>query len=59
MGTPAFDADEMGMAIPEKVREKFKTNHVKDFDKKDMGLFPVRWVVGGWWAACLQGGNGH
>lgn len=42
MGTPAWDADEMGKAIPEKIREKFKTNHVKDFNKKEMGLFPVR-----------------
>lgn len=41
MGTPAFDADEMGKAIPEHIREKFNTNHVKDFDKKDMGLYPI------------------
>ena len=41
MGTPAFDADEMGQAIPEHIREKFNTNHVKDFDKKDMGLYPI------------------
>ena len=29
MGTPQWDADEMGKAIPEQLREKFKTNHVK------------------------------
>ena len=26
---------------PYQLREKFKTNHVKDFDKKEMGLIPV------------------
>ena len=36
VGTPAFDADETGKAIPEKLREKFRTYHVKNFDKKDM-----------------------
>eukprot|EP00040_Diaphanoeca_grandis_P004214 m.27601 g.27601 ORF g.27601 m.27601 type:complete len:470 (-) comp15773_c0_seq1:470-1879(-) len=42
MGTPSWDTDEMGKTVPEKIREKFKTNHVKDFNKKEMGLFPVR-----------------
>lgn len=41
MGTPQWDADEMGKAIPEKLREKFRTNHVKKFDKTEMGLKPV------------------
>jgi phenylpropionate dioxygenase-like ring-hydroxylating dioxygenase large terminal subunit len=42
MGTPSFDADEQGRTIPEEYREKLRTHHVKDFDKKKMGLHPVR-----------------
>jgi len=42
VGTPAFDADPSGKAIPEKLREQFKTGHVKDFDKAANGLHKVR-----------------
>ena len=42
MGTPAFDEDPMGKKVPEKLREKFRTHHVKDFNKEAMGLLPVR-----------------
>lgn len=41
MGTPSWDADESGKGVPEKLRAKFKS-YVKEFDKKDMGLYPVR-----------------
>ncbi|KAL1499090.1 hypothetical protein AB1Y20_013604 [Prymnesium parvum] len=42
VGTPSFDDDPNGKRVPEKLREKFRTNHVKDFDKNAMGLHPVR-----------------
>jgi len=42
MGTPSFDDDPDGKKVPEKLRELFKTGHVKNFDKSEMGLFPVR-----------------
>jgi len=42
LATPSFDADADGKAIPEKVRQQFCTNHVKDFDKASNSLFPVR-----------------
>jgi choline monooxygenase len=42
VGTPAFDEDEEGSKIPERLREKFRTHHVKNFDKADMGLYPIR-----------------
>lgn len=42
IGTPAFDADDSGKHIPEALREKFRTHHVKNFDKKSMGLKPIR-----------------
>ena len=42
MGTPSFDADENGKSVPEGLRDKFKTHHVKNFDKASMGLKPVR-----------------
>ena len=42
VGTPAFDADESGKAVPERLREKYRTHHVKDFDQKSMSLYPVR-----------------
>jgi len=42
VGTPSFDDDPEGKKVPEKLREKFRTHHVKDFDKASMGLQPVR-----------------
>ena len=42
MGTPDFDDDETGKKVPEALREKFRTHHVKNFDKASMGLKPVR-----------------
>ena len=41
VSTPLFDGDEARKAVPENLRGKF-TGYVKDFDKKEMGLFPVR-----------------
>jgi choline monooxygenase len=41
MATPSWDGDETGKAVPEKLRKKF-TSYVKDFEKKEMGLYPVR-----------------
>jgi len=40
--TPDFDSDMEGKRLPENIRAKFSTSHVKDFDKKSNGLFPVR-----------------
>ena len=42
MGTPHFDDDECGKKVPEALRAKFSTHHVKHFDKAAHGLKPVR-----------------
>jgi len=42
VGTPAFDADDSGKNIPQALREKFRTHHVKNFAKESMGLKPIR-----------------
>ena len=39
---PHFDDDPSGKKLPDNIREQFSTHHVKDFDKKANGLFPVR-----------------
>eukprot|EP00966_Prymnesium_polylepis_P324013 7380123-Prymnesium_polylepis.1 len=41
VGTPSFDDDPDGKKVPEQLREKFRTHHVKDFDKSKMGLKPI------------------
>mmetsp|Transcript_6123 Transcript_6123/g.19702 ORF Transcript_6123/g.19702 Transcript_6123/m.19702 type:complete len:442 (+) Transcript_6123:174-1499(+) len=42
IATPSFDDTADGRRIPEHIRQKFCTSHVKDFDKSRNGLFPVR-----------------
>ena len=47
LATPSFDADANGKRLPKDhpLREHFATNHVKDFDKAENSLFPVRTTV--------------
>jgi len=40
--TPDFDDDASGIKVPQKLREAFNTHHVKNFDKAEHGLKPVR-----------------